>query len=124
MAKQVEACNSGMMQAGETEETMKTRTGGRSKNPLLLLLPLGQYRLESAPGLPTGSVRARSASPDRYSRALGPESGLLNRKSGMDKTPFSKTWLSENDLGPKPGGLKPAERRPRRPLESRKRPNH
>ena len=37
----------------------------------------------------------------------------------MAKAPFSKTWFSDNDLGPKPGGLKPVKLRPRRPLESR-----
>ena len=44
--------------------------------------------------------------------------------SEMAKTPVSKTWFSENDLGPKPGGPKPVKRRPRRPLESRKRTIH
>ena len=44
--------------------------------------------------------------------------------SGMDTTPFSKTWFSENDLGPKPGGLRPVNWRPRRPLENRKRTIH
>ena len=29
--------------------------------------------------------------------------------SGIAKTPFSKTWFSENDLGPKPGELEPAK---------------
>ena len=32
---------------------------------------------------------------------------MKSPKSGIAKTPFSKTWFSENDLGPKPGGLKP-----------------
>ena len=44
--------------------------------------------------------------------------------SGIAKTPFSKTWFSENGLGPKPGGLKPVQWRPRRPLENRKRTIH
>ena len=39
----------------------------------------------------------------------------------MAKTPFSKTWFGENNLGPKPGGLRPVKWRPRRPLENRKR---
>ena len=43
---------------------------------------------------------------------------------GLPKPPFNKRWFTENDLGPKPGELKPVKWRPRRPLESRKRTNH
>eukprot|EP00959_Pyramimonas_sp_CCMP1952_P322217 6742254-Pyramimonas_sp.AAC.1 len=31
------------------------------------------------------------------------------RYSGMDRPPFSKTWFSENNLRPKPGGRKPGK---------------